>query len=203
MISIVTNSISESSGTNLYQILVLFILSEAFVNYKLRLEFIIPVYNYGILRHKISDMLEKAYQLSEDGNYTQALKYYKNILEIERDNIGVTIDYGVTLQNLELYHQALEVYDRALSIQPKNTSALINKGSVLHALEKYTDAITCYNIVLSIEKDNPIVLAYKGLCIAETGNVQLATKYFKKSLSIDNKCELAEISINTAKCIMK
>ena len=203
MISIVTNSISESSGTNLYQILVLFILSEAFVNYKLRLEFIIPVYNYGILRHKISDMLEKAYQLSEDGNYTQALKYYKNILEFEHDNIGVIIDYGVTLQNLELYHQALEVYDRALSLQPKNTSALINKGSVLHALEKYTDAITCYNIVLSIEKDNPIVLAYKGLCIAETGNVQLATKYFKKSLSIDNKYELAEISINTAKCIMK
>jgi len=203
VISIVTNSISESSGTNLYQILVLFILSEAFVNYKLRLEFIIPVYNYGILRYKISDMLEKAYQLSEDGNYTHALKYYKNILEIEHDNIGVIIDYGVTLQNLELYHQALEVYDRALSLQPKNTSALINKGSVLHALEKYTDAITCYNIVLSIEKDNPIVLAYKGLCIAETGNVQLATKYFKKSLSIDNQCELAEISINTAKCIMK
>ena len=181
----------------------MFILSEAFVNYKLRLEFIIPVYNYGILRHKISDMLENAYQLSEDGNYTQALKCYKNILEIEHDNIGVIIDYGVTLQNLELYHQALEVYDRALSLQPKNTSALINKGSVLHALEKYTDAITCYNIVLSIEKDNPIVLAYKGLCIAETGNVQLATKYFKKSLSIDNKYELAEISINTAKCIMK
>ena len=59
MISIVTNSISESSGTILYQILVLFILSEAFVNYKLRLEFIIPVYNYGILKRKILDMLDR------------------------------------------------------------------------------------------------------------------------------------------------
>ena len=56
---------------------------------------------------------------------------------------------------------------------------------------------------IKYRKRQSIVLAYKGLCIAETGNVQLATKYFKKSLSIDNKCELAEISINTAKCIMK
>ena len=99
-------------------------------------------------------MLEKAYQLSEDGNYTQALKYFYNILEIEHDNIGVIIDYGVTLQNLELYHQALEVYDRALSLQPKNTTALINKGSVFHTLEKYTDAIACYDIVLNIDKSS-------------------------------------------------
>ena len=203
MISIVTNSISESSGINLYQILALFILSEAFVNYKLRLEFIIPVYNYGILRHKISDMLENAYQLSEDGNYTQALKYYKNILEIEHDNIGVIIDYGVTLQNLELHHHALEAYDQALNLEPKNTSALINKGSILHALEKYDDAITCYDIVLSIEKSNPIALVCKGLCIAETGNVQTAIKYFKKALSIDAECELAKISISTAQNIIK
>ena len=95
------------------------------------------------------------------------------------------------------------MYDRALSLQPKNTSALLNKGSVLHALEKYVDAITCYNIVLRIDKNNPIALVYKGLCIAETGNIQLAIKYFKKALSIDGECELAKISINTAKGIVK
>ena len=167
------------------------------------LEFIISLYYYEILKRKILDMLENANQLAEDGKYIQALKYYKNILQIEHDNIGIVIDFGVTLQNLELYHEALEVYDRALCLQPKNTSALINKGSVLHALEKYTDAIDCYNIVLCTEPNNPIAFVYKGLCIAETGNIQLATKYFKKALSIDCECELAKISINTAKSIMK
>ena len=95
------------------------------------------------------------------------------------------------------------MYDRALNLQPKNMNALINKGSILHALGKYSEAITCYNIALSIDKNNPITLAYKGLCIAESGNILLATKYFKKALSIDDECELAEISINTAKGIMK
>ena len=131
----------------------MFILSEAFVNYKLKLEFIILVNNYEILKRKILEMLEKAYQLSEDGNYIQALKHYQNILQLEHDNIEAIIDYGVTLQNLELYHEALEVYDKALTLQPKNISALINKGSVLHSLEKYTDAIVCYNIVLRMGKN--------------------------------------------------
>jgi len=46
-------------------------------------------------------MLEIASKLCEDEKYTQALKYYENILQVESDSIEVIIDYGVTLQNLE------------------------------------------------------------------------------------------------------
>jgi len=148
-------------------------------------------------------MLEIAFKLCEDEKYTQALKYYESILQVESDSIGVIIDYGVTLQNLERYNQALAMYDRALNLQPKNMNALINKGSVLHTLEKYSEALSCYNIALNINKNNPIVLAYKGLCIGETGNIRLAIKYFKKALLVDNECELAEISLATAKGITK
>ena len=118
-ISINTNSISDSRVTNFYQFLALFILSEAFVNYKLRLEFIISINHYEILKREVLDILKTAYQLSEDEKYTEALKCYKNILKIEHDNIGIIIDYGVTLQNLEFYYQALEAYDTALTLQPK------------------------------------------------------------------------------------
>ena len=58
-------------------------------------------------------------------------------------------------------------------------------------------------MALQIDVDNPVVLVYKGLCTAEIGNIQLAIKYFKKALSIDNEFELAKVSIDTAKCIMK
>jgi len=122
---------------------------------------------------------------------------------VEPDSIGVIIDYGVTLQNLERYNQALAIYDRALNLQPKNMNALINKGSVLHTLEKYSEALSCYNIALNIDKNNPIVLAYKGLCIGETGNIRLAIKYFKKAVSFDYDCELADICLATANVITK
>ncbi len=72
-------------------------------------------------------MLEMANQLSEDEEYSHALKFYKSILQIEPTNIGVIIDYGVTLQNLGLYHQALTMYDQVLKLQPKK-----NKRTILN-----------------------------------------------------------------------
>ena len=80
---------------------------------------------------------------------------------------------------------------------------LINKGSVLHTLQKYSEAISCYNIVLSLDKQNTMAIAYKGLSVGEMGNIRSAIKYFKKALSIDNDYELAQISLDTAKRIMK
>ena len=148
-------------------------------------------------------MLEMASKLCEDEKYTQALKYYENILRIESDNVAAIIDYGVTLQNLGRHRQALEMYDRALTIQPKNLVALINKVSVLHTLQKYSEAISCYNIVQNLDKKNTMAIAYKGLSVGEMGNITLAIKYFKKALSIDNDYELAQISLDIAKRIMK
>ena len=95
------------------------------------------------------------------------------------------------------------MYDRALTIKSKNLEALINKGSVLHTLQKYSEAISCYNIVLSLDKQNTMAIAYKGLSVGEMGNIRSAIKYFKKALSIDNDYELAQISLDTAKRIMK
>ena len=95
------------------------------------------------------------------------------------------------------------MYERALFIEPKNLHAQINMGSVLHSLQKYIKAISCYDIVLSFDKKNAMAFAYKGLSLGETGNILLAIKYFKKALSIDNNYELAQISLDTAKRIMK
>lgn len=71
------------------------------------------------MNHELSKMLDIASKLCEDEKYTQALKYYENILQVEPDSIGVIIDYGVTLQNLECYNQALAMYDRALKPSTK------------------------------------------------------------------------------------
>jgi len=91
----------------------------------------------------------------------------------------------------------------ALTIQPKNISALINKGTVLHTMEKYSEAISCYNIVLRLDERNTIATVCKGLSLGEIGNIKSAIKYFKKAISIDSQHELAQISLSTAKKIVK
>ena len=95
------------------------------------------------------------------------------------------------------------MYEKVLSIEAENLDALINKGSVLHILKRYSEAIFCYDTVLNCDKRNTIALAYKGLSIGEMGDISSAIKYFKKSLCIDQDYDLPQISLLTAKNILK
>ena len=155
------------------------------------------------MQEKLQKLLEQAYELCEDGNYVMALEYYDIALDIEPDNSNVMVDKGVTLQNLGRFNEALQMYEKALSIEAENLDALINKGSVLHILKKYSESISCYDAVLDYDKRNAMALAYKGLSIGEMGNIPLAIKYFKKALRMDQNYDLAQISLLTAKNILK
>ena len=70
-------------------------------------------------------------------------------------------------------------------------------------MEKYSEAISCYDIVLRLDERNTMAAVCKGLSLGETGNIKSAIKYFKKALSIDSQHELAQISLSTAKKIIK
>jgi tetratricopeptide (TPR) repeat protein len=74
---------------------------------------------------------------------------------------------------------------------------------VLHILKKYSEAISCYDAVLDHDKRNAMALAYKGLTIGEMGNIPSAIKYFKKALCMEQDYDLAQISLLTAKNILK
>ncbi len=47
-----------------------------------------------------------------------------------------------------------------------------------------------------------MALAYKGLSLGELGNLSEAIDYFKKALSIDQYCTLAQISKVTAQNLL-
>jgi len=95
------------------------------------------------------------------------------------------------------------LYDRALEIAPKNIDALLNNGSALHTLKRFIEAIRCYDEVLKLDKKNTMALAYKGLSLAELGEVEEALEYFKSALELDKYYDLASISIEKAKEILK
>src|SRR3990170_3309610 len=80
------------------------------------------------------NLLEQAFDLSENEEYTEALQCYDKVLSEDPKNVRALIDKGVTLQNLGRFKQSLTLYDKALKINPKNLDALINKGTALHSL---------------------------------------------------------------------
>ena len=79
----------------------------------------------------------------------------------------------------------------------------MNKGASLHTIEKYLDAIKCYDLALKVDKKCAMALAYKGLSLGELGNLTDALKHFKKALSIDHDYDLASISKDMVKELLK
>ena len=68
--------------------------------------------------------------------------------------------------------------------------------------EQYLDAITCYDTALNLDKKCSMALAYKGLSLGELGNISESINYFKKALSVDRYCTLAQISKETAENLL-
>ena len=73
----------------------------------------------------------------------------------------------------------------------------------MHTDGKYQDAIDCYDLALKIDKKHAMALAYKGLSLGEMGNLQDALKHFKKALSLDSDYDLANISKEMVKELLK
>ena len=69
--------------------------------------------------------------------------------------------------------------------------------------EQYFDAIDCYDEALKIDPKYSMALAYKGLSLGELGNLTESISCFKKALSIDKYCTLAQISKDTAQELLK
>ena len=55
---------------------------------------------------ELENMLSQAYELCEDGNYSEAITLYDSIIQKDPKNTNALIDKAVTLQNLGKVSQA-------------------------------------------------------------------------------------------------
>ena len=72
------------------------------------------------------ELIDLAFELSQEGNYQKALYYYDEILKKDPRNIKALIDKGVTLQTLGKLKNSLACYNKALVLDPDNVDAFIN-----------------------------------------------------------------------------
>ena len=69
--------------------------------------------------------------------------------------------------------------------------------------ENFIEAVEFYDLILKIDPKYSMALAYNGLSLGELGNLTESISCFKKALSIDEHCTLAQISKDTAQELLK
>lgn len=143
-------------------------------------------------------MLNMALTLSKLGDYVNAEKLYKKVLNKRPYDIMVINNLALCAAAQEKNHEAIEYCNIGLNIDPINSDLLINKGYSLYKLNDYKKALECFRDAEKTAKDDIILLNNKALCLMALENYGAAIKIFNKMLEIqvsDN------ILINKALCL--
>ena len=104
-----------------------------------------PIYKTNSSSSDVSALVDKAYALYSQGNYTQAIQYYDKALAIDPNDKHALNGKGDALYSLandtQGYENAIQYYDKALAIDPKDSYALNGKGNALSGQGNNTQAI--------------------------------------------------------------
>jgi tetratricopeptide (TPR) repeat protein len=115
-------------------------------------------------------LLGKGESLYAQGNLTEAILYYNQVLAIDLNNTAAIYDKGLALDVLGKHEDAIVHYDKLLSLQPDNINALVNKGGALGDLGNYQEAIKYFDRVLSIDPNNVLAAENKKLAASLLNN---------------------------------
>jgi tetratricopeptide (TPR) repeat protein len=75
---------------------------------------------------------EKSRSAYDNGNYTGALFYLKQVLNSDPKNVSILTDFGSTLSNLGNYSQAISYFKKALTIDPHHKGAFLGLGEIMN-----------------------------------------------------------------------
>src|SRR5436309_2449473 len=146
-------------------------------------------------------LLEKQFfiagnDLFDQSNYTGAISFYDQALEINSTDINVLYNKALALDDLGKLDEAVTYYSKVLAIKPDDTDTLTNLGLALDSLGKHAQAITYYDKVLAINPDNIDALYNKGLALEGLGLKNNATSYYKKVVAINPNVTAALNKLN-------
>ena len=117
------------------------------------------------------------------GQYGQAILYFKQALEISPDQIDVLNNMGYSLYRSEQYIEAIQYYKKVLAINPKYHQTLFNYALLEARLKNYNLARSIFFRLMSPSEANNNV----GYIAMKNGDFELAGLFLQKALSLSSR----------------
>jgi tetratricopeptide (TPR) repeat protein len=127
---------------------------------------------------------------TKDGNLTEALAVYNDIISLDRANPEAHNNSGVILHKLDRLLDALDSYDRAIALEPHFPDAYNNRANVLRDLRHFEEAIRDYAKALALNPNQASAWLGRGNVHCEYRRFEEALSDFGKAISL--KPDLAE-----------
>lgn len=131
------------------------------------------------------NMLQKALKFHQQGNFDEAEKLYRQILQTAPDQPQVLNLLGLIAQSKGLHQEAVSYFEKSILKDFNNFETYFNLGWSLFALGKYNEAANAYHKVIKLKPDTKEAYNSLGEIYALTGNHRKAEEMFHHSLNID------------------
>lgn len=132
---------------------------------------------------KLATRIERAFELSEQESYSQAIELLQKVLQDDPENIDALALLQAVLCEAENFEQSIVHGKAILKIEP-NTQAYQNLAYAYRRLEQYEDAISSYESLLVLSPENEGANEQLGIILAGQSRYDEAIEPLKKVLRL-------------------
>jgi tetratricopeptide (TPR) repeat protein len=131
------------------------------------------------------DKLQKAIDLTNQGELEKAKIVFEEILQENPDNVDVLYNFGLYFIKLREPTHAIVALSRSLSLDDQRVSTYIALGDAFLLLDDPKEAKKHLITALNIEVDNPYALRKLGVAYGKLGELANSAFCLKKASKIN------------------
>lgn len=133
---------------------------------------------------QLDEIGNKAFELTEKGDFAQAEIYWTKIIEQYPNNPAAWSNRGNARVSQNKLQEAIADYNKAMELAPNATDPYLNRGTALEGLGKWELAIADYERVLQLDPNDAMGYNNRGNAQAGLGKWDQAIMDYKKSADI-------------------
>jgi len=143
-------------------------------------------FSFGEENPKIAaELCKKGFHYSINGEYNEALHYYKKATEEDPDDARAWFGLGYCYAGLDKPADAISAYKEAINTNPQDAPAYHNLANYYDKIGRHDDAIDTYLKVTRIDPDFGPAHYNLGLLYARLGMFAKGKTSFKQAIRID------------------
>ena len=139
----------------------------------------------------IDGMLSEARGLCLHDDYKEAIRICEDVLDIDADNIGAIVIYGMCESGRGMYDIGNSYYFQATSLMPVSSDDHAYRGIAWMHLGDYKRAVVDYDISIDIDPGNSLAYTYRGVNYMKLNDIESAIKDFETAIEISPEYALA------------
>lgn len=149
-------------------------------------------FSYTINKPPVTERLQTALGLQQQGKLVAARDLYQGILQDQPDNADALRFLGVIEEQHGRYAHAAQLLEQSASINPRNPSTFLNLGNVQIRQRQFQEALQNYDVALSLKPDYAHAHLGRGVALERLEKFDKAMNAYELALLANKEFDAAQ-----------